>query len=214
MRELPPPVPSSLPYEPKEENLAKLEDWIFARYLSSSFNICEQQPLPLMDTSPPVKLIVEEGSEPVACTKASPIPINWLDKIKEELDKDVRLGVIAPVPENVPVTWCSRMGIVPKKSGEPRRVIDFRPLNKVTKSQTHPVESPFIQASRIPPGTWKRCSDAWNRYHSVPLDPESRHFTTFLTPFGRFWYLVNPQGQKIAGDAYSQRYDNILLEFE
>ena len=125
VRQLPPEVPSSLPFEPTEENIVKMEEWIFKQYLSSSFNVCEQQPLPMISSSPPVKLIVEENAVPVACTKASSIPINWLEKIKEELDKDVRLGVIAPVPENIPVTWCSRMGIVPKKSGEPRRVIDF-----------------------------------------------------------------------------------------
>ena len=51
-------------------------------------------------------------------------------------------GVIAPVLKNIPVTSCSRMGIVPIKQN-----------NKATKLHTHPVESPFVQASRIPPGT-------------------------------------------------------------
>ena len=113
-----------------------------------------------MDKSPPVQLLIEEGVTPVAITKASPIPINWLSKIKAELDKDVRLGVIEKVPDNTPVTWCSRMGIVPKKNGDPRRVIDLRAVNKVTKPQTHHVESPYAQARKIPPKTWKTCSDA------------------------------------------------------
>ena len=166
-----------------------------------------------MDSAPPVKLLIEDNSTPVAVTKATPIPINWLPTIKAELDKDVRLGVIEPVPENTPVTWCSRMGIVPKKSRDPRRVIDFRPLNKVTKKQSHVVESPFVQASKIPANTWKSCFDAWNGYHSVPLDDESKPLTTFLTPWGRFWYCVNPQGQKVAGDAYSLKYDAIIREY-
>ena len=106
------------------------------------------------------------------------------------------------------------MGIIPKKNGEPRQVIDLRAVNKVTKAQTHTVESPFVQASRVPPKTWKTCSDAWNGYHSVPLDPESRHLTTFNTPFGRFWYKCTPQGQKISGDAYGIRYDQILEDYE
>ena len=66
---------------------------------------------------------------------------------------------------------------------------------------------------KIPPNTWKTCNDAWNGYHSVPLDKDSRHLTTFITPFGRFWYLVTPQGQKVSGDAYSSRYDAILTDF-
>ena len=35
-----------------------------------------------------------------------------------------------------------------------------------------------------------------------------------MTPFGRFWYLVTPQGQKVAGDAYSYRYDKILADYQ
>ena len=42
--------------------------------------------------------------------------------------------------------------------------------------------------------------DAWNGYHSVPLDKNSRDAPTFLTLFGRFRYLTNPQGQKVSGD--------------
>ena len=96
----------------------------------------------------------------------------------------------------------------------PRRVIDLRPLNKVTKKQSHHVESPFVQASKMPANTWKTVSDAWNGFHSVPLDPESRHLTTFITPWGRFWYLVAPKGQEVSGDAYSVRYDDVLVNYE
>ena len=168
-----PPIITELPFQPNESNIKEMEKWIFDQFISSSFNICEQQKLPMMDSAPPVKLLIEDNSTPVAVTKATPIPINWLPTIKAELNKDVRLGVIEPVLENTPVTWCSRMGIVPKKSGDPRRVIDFRPLNKVTKKQSHVVESPFVQASKIPANTWKSCFDAWNGYHSVPFDDES-----------------------------------------
>ena len=99
-----------------------------------------------MDTSPPVKLHVDESIKPVAVSKPAPIPLHWLSVIKAELDKDVALGVIEKVPDNVPVKWCSRMGLIPKKDGTPRRVVDLRPLNKATSRQTHHVESPFLQA--------------------------------------------------------------------
>ena len=89
VRTLPPPLPETFPFEITEANIPKMEKWLFNHFLSSSFNICEQQPLPLMESSPPVKLLIEEGANPVAITKASPIPINWLPKIKAELDRDV-----------------------------------------------------------------------------------------------------------------------------
>ena len=92
------------------------------------------------------KLHVNPKAKPVAVTKPANIPLNWMDEIKAELDKDERLGVIQRVPVNTPVEWCCRMGVIPKKDGSPRRVIDLRPVNQATIKQTHALESPFIQA--------------------------------------------------------------------
>ena len=56
-------------------------------------------------------------------------------------------------------------------------------------------------------------TDTWNGYHSVPLRPEDRHLTTFITPWGRYRYLRNPQGFVGAGDGYNRRFDAILEDF-
>ena len=53
---------------------------------------------------------------------------------------------------------------------------------------------------------------AWNGYHSVPLHPEDRHLTTFITPWGRYRYLRNPQGFVGAGNGYNRRFDAILKD--
>ena len=69
--------------------------------------------------------------------------------------RDVALGVIEPVPINTPVTWCSRMVMAPKHSGEPRRTVDLQALNRVSVRQTHHTRSPFMLASAIPAGKVK-----------------------------------------------------------
>ena len=53
-------------------------------------------------------------------------------------------------------------------------------------------------------------SDAWNGYHSIPLDIRDRHVTTFLTPWGRMRYLVAPQGSISSGDGYTYWYDLLI----
>ena len=164
-------------------------------------------------TSPPLRLHLQEGAVPVAVHKAGQIPQHWMEEVKRELDKDEALGVIAKVPANTPTTWCSRMGVIQKKDGSVRRVVDLRALNRSVHRQTHPTDAPFTQASRVPPGTWRTCVDAWNGYHSVPLAPEDRHLTTFLMPWGRYWYLVAPQGCNVSGDAFTFRYDEVTCEF-
>ena len=51
--------------------------------------------------------------------------------------------------------------------------------------------------------------DAWNGYHSVALHPDDRHYTTFITPWGRDRYHTAPQDYIASGDGYTRRYDEI-----
>ena len=55
---------------------------------------------------PPMKLMIDPKAEPVAHHSPIPVPIHWQDEVKAGLDRDVRLGVIEPVPIGEPVTWC------------------------------------------------------------------------------------------------------------
>ena len=115
-----------------------------------------------------------------------------------------------PVPLGTPDTWCHRMVICTKKNGSLRRSINFQELNKHATRETHHCASPFHQARAVPGNTKKTIFDAWNGYHSVALSPEDRHFTTFITPWGRYRYCSAPQGYIASGDAYTARYDAIV----
>ena len=213
VRVLPPPPPASLPYPGTAENVQKLEDFIKNHYKASTMNMCEHQPLPLIKGSPPLELHLDTKARPVACHRASPVPIHYQNQVKADIDRDVRLGVLEPVPIGTPTTWISRMVIQAKKSGKPRRTVDLQPVNRHCLRQTHPVKSPFHQATAVPPNTVRTTMDAWNGYHSVPLKEEDRHVTTFLTPWGRYRYNTAPQGFIAAGDVYCQRYDFITRDF-
>ena len=210
-RQPPPPKPDSLPYPATENNKDKLKQWLIDHYKSSTFNTCEHQPLKMMK-GPPMRLAINVDAEPVACHKAIPIPIHWREKVKADLDRDVNLGVIEPVPVGEPVHWCHRMIVCAKKNGEPRRTVDFQALNKHAKRETHHTQSPFHQARSVPAKRKKSVLDAWNGYHSVSLHADDRHYTTFITPWGRYRYRVAPQGYIASGDGYTRRYDLIIAD--
>ena len=106
----------------------------------------------------------------------------------------------------------SPYGDMSKEGRKPRRTVDFQPLNKFAKRETHHTQSPFLQARSVPRNTLKTVFDAWNGYHSVPLDERDRHYTTFITPWGRYRYCVAPQGYISSGDAYTRRFDEIVSE--
>ena len=209
-RTLPPPDKPELPCEPTQENLNKLRQYILDRYASSAFNCCENQPLPLMETAPPLRLFVDEQASPIAAMTPSAIPIHWAEDVKAGLDRDERLGVIEKVPVNEPVRWCSRMLITPKTDGTPRRVIDFSPINRNAPRQLHHTKSPHTIAMGVPGNTVKTVLDNWHGYHSVPIYEPDRPLTTFITPYGRYRYRTVPQGFISAGDGYTHRMDLIV----
>ena len=208
-RQSPPPIPKSLPFQATEENRDALAQWLLTYYGSSTFNVCEHQPLPTM-SGPPLKLMVDPNAQPIANHVPIPVPVHWRDDVKAGLDQDVRLGVIEPVPVGTPVSWCHRMVICPKKSGKPRRTVDLQNLNRHAVRETHHTQPPFHQARAVPPNTYKTVFDAWNGFHSIPIAEEDRHLTTFITPWGRYRYCVAPQGYISSGDGYSRRFDEIV----
>jgi hypothetical protein len=212
-RKLPSGLPTTLPFPPTEENVPKLTQYLLDYYSSSTFNVCEHQPLPLME-GPPMKLMVEEDATPVAHHTPVPVPLHWREQVKADIDRDVRLGVLEPVPVGEPVTWCHRMVVCSKKNGKPRRTVDFQPLNKFATRETHHTQSPFQQARVVPHDMKKTVFDAWNGYHSVPIRKEDYHLTTFITPWGRYRYKTAPQGYIASGDGYTRRYDEIVAHIK
>lgn len=84
-----------------------------------------------------------------------------------------------------------------------------RSNRSATRESSH-TDTPFHQARAVPPGTFKTVFDAWNGYHFVPLRECDRHYTTFKTPWGRYRYIVAPQGYTASGDGYTARYDQLV----
>ena len=203
-----PSRPAEIPFAPTMDNKLKLKEYLLRTFSSSAFNKCTHQPLQAMSGAP-MKIEMKEESTPQYCFTPIPVPFNWKEKVKKGIEEDTRLGIISPVPQGEITEWCSRMVITPKSTGEPRRTIDFQKLNSATKRETHHTPSPFNLVSTIPPGMLKTVLDAWNGYHSLPLDPSSKRYTTFITEYGRYWYNRGPQGYHGTGDAYTRRFDDI-----
>ena len=210
-----PTLPTKLPQglTSNDKDIPALKQWLLDYYASTTFNVCEHQPLPLM-SGEPLKLYIDPDAKPVAVHKPAVVPIHWQDKVRADLERDVALGVLEKVEPNTPVTWCSRMVVTAKADGTPRRTVDLQQLNKCSVRQTHHTPTPFKLAEQIPQGTKKTVTDAWNGYHSVPLCEDDKHLTTFITPWGRYRYRVAPQGFIASGDAYTQRFDSIIANFE
>ena len=203
---------AEIPFQPIAKNKEKLKNWIVTRYAASAFNRCTNQPLNEM-SGEPMEIHFKEGATPYAVYTPIRVPVHQEKQVKEGLDKDERIGIIRKVPPNNPTDYCFRMVIQPKKNGDARRCVDYQPLAKVTQREPHHTPTPFSIVSTVPPNTYKTVLDCWNGYHSLPLAPESRDATTFITQWGRYQYLRAPQGYHASGDVYTQRFDEITKDF-
>ena len=208
-----PPTKVDLFYPATEGNVPKLKAFLIDHFKSSAFNVCETLPLPIMKGSPPLQLHVPSNTKLVACHTPATIPLHWRDKVKAGLDQDLKLKVIEKVPLNKPVRWISRMVVTPKHNGNPRRTVNYTPVNPHYPRQTHHTKSPWTLAASVPEGVRKSVFNNWHGYHSLPLDSEEdKDLTAFITPFGWYRYLSAPKGLKPCGNAFTDRMDQLFQE--
>ena len=208
-----PPLPANLPFEPKKENIGKMKEWILKHWASTAFNQCTHRPLPMM-ASDPIRIHIDPLAKPVAAMTAATVPYHLREAVKQQLDEDVALGTLEKVPIGTPTKWQARMHVVMKPDGKPRRTVDFRHLNDHCLRETEQIVAPYKQARMIPADVWKTKTDAWNGYHSCPLDERDREYTTFITEWGRFRYRSAPQGFLASGDGYNQRYEQLIEDMD
>ena len=206
-REPPPVRPHQLPYLPTPENVPLLEKYLLEKFSKSAFN--KSSPFPAMTTKP-AHIHLRPDSKPYAHHVPIPIPYHWKTEVKASIDKDVTNQIIEPVPIGEPVEWCSKMIVIPKKDGRPRRTVDLQQLNSQCQRETHHCQSPFQLACQVPVNSKKTVLDAVDGFHAIPLDDESKPLTTFITEWGRYRSLRLPQGYLAASDAYTRRYDDII----
>ena len=76
------------------------------------------------------------GAKPTAVHTPISVPHHWKKRVKEDLDRDVALGIIEPVLVGTQTTWCSRMVVALKKNGSPKRTVNLQRLNDATKRET------------------------------------------------------------------------------
>ncbi|KAL5490740.1 hypothetical protein EMCRGX_G015917 [Ephydatia muelleri] len=81
----------------------------------------------------PFEIRLQPGARPYALFTPRNIPIPLRQRVRQELDRMLLLGVISKV--DIPSPWCAGMVVVPKKNGDIRISVDFRPLKSSVLSR-------------------------------------------------------------------------------
>ena len=93
---------------------------------------------------------LQSGIKPFFTRKPRKTPLHWGEKVKKEVKKLIKAGVIERIPANESALWISPAGFMAKDEKEEklRLVCDLRQLNKGVKpdSSVFPTHNEIMQA--------------------------------------------------------------------
>ena len=155
---------------------------------------------------------LKPGSKPFALFTPRRIAIPLRPRVKEELQRMERLGVIEKVDK--PTEWCAGIVVVPKPSGKVRICVDLTRLNESVCREHHLL--PTVEEALAQIGGAKVFSklDANSGFWQIELSNNSAPFTTFITPFGRFCFKRLPFGITSAPEFFQKKMSELLTGLE
>ena len=130
------------------------------------------------------------------------LPIELRDQTKQELDRLVLKGVLAPVDE--PTERVNQMAVATKKDGSLRICIDLQSLNLALKREHYqlPVLEDILQ-DLARAKVFSKVDLSHGYWHCV-LEEDSSALTTFSTLFGRYRWTRLPLGLSVSSEIFQK----------
>ncbi|KAJ1117862.1 hypothetical protein NDU88_006058 [Pleurodeles waltl] len=135
--------------------------------------------------------------------------------IKAEVAKMLELKVIEPSDS----PWSSPVVLVPKPNPqggkkELRFCVDYRGLNAVTRTDSHPIARADELIDRLGAAKFLSTFDLTSGYWQIALSPGAKERSAFSTPEGHFQFKVMPFGLKNAPATFQQLVNRVLSGLE
>ena len=170
-----------------------------------------------------VKMDIDTEDSPCVSSRPYTLPLKHYEWVQREIESLECAGVITKSMSK----WASPIVIVPKKSapGEPpkrRLCVDFRKVNELqqevitagkTKGQIsiHPLPKIDEMYAKLKGAKVFSTINLRSSYHHIMLGKSSRAKTAFVTPFGKYKFLMVPFGLAQAS-AYFQLLMNTVFK--
>ena len=170
-----------------------------------------------------VKMDIDTGDSPLVSSRPYTLPLKHYEWVQREIESLECVGVITKSMSK----WASPIVVVLKKPapGEPpkrRLCVDFRKVNELqqevitagkTKGQIsiHPLPKIDEMYAKLKGAKVFSTIDLRSSYHHIALGKSSRAKMAFVTPFGKYEFLMVPFGLAQA-PAYFQLLMNKVLK--
>jgi hypothetical protein len=107
-------------------------------------------------------------------------------------------------------TWLANPVLIKKKNGKWRMCVDYTNLNKACPKVPFPLPQ-IDQIVDSTAGYELLCFlDAYFGYHQIKMKESDQLATSFITPFGMFFYVTMPFGLRNAGATYQQCMQHVF----
>ncbi len=156
-----------------------------------------------------VKMSIELDSDAKVLSKRPyQIPVRLREGVKKEIESLLELGIIEPSSSS----WSSPIVPVSKPDGSVRICVDFRGLNDITPQQQWWI--PTLDEILEKAGNARVMSklDLAKGFHQIQMDEDSKQYTTFVCPFGKFCFKRMPFGLKNAPAVFQAAVEQVLSE--
>ena len=147
--------------------------------------------------------VLYPDANPFALSVPRRVPLPLMGKVKAELTRMEKLGVISRIDE--PTEWCPDMVVVPKSSGQVRICIYFTTVNMSVKRDNCPLPSVEESLAKLAKSVVLSKLDANSSCWQTNLATESRPFTILITPFGRYCWNRLTFGISSASEFFQKR---------
>ncbi|XP_072171900.1 uncharacterized protein [Diadema setosum] len=150
-----------------------------------------------------------EGADPI---KQHPYRLSpeKRHQVREEVKKMLDDDIIEPSNS----AWSSPIVMVPKPDGSNRFCIDYRKVNKVTKTDSYPLPRLEDCIDQIGNAKFVTKIDLLKGYWQVPLSDEAREISAFVTPDGLFQSKVMPFGLKNAPATFQRLMNDVTRDVD
>ncbi|UYV82094.1 K02A2.6-like [Cordylochernes scorpioides] len=155
------------------------------------------------------KISLQPDAKPYALCTPRRVPIPLMKQLKEQLEEMTRLGVIESVEE--PTEWCAGMVAVSKPGGKIRICVDLTKLNQYIRRENYPLPA---TEHILGNACYFSKLDANSGFWQFGLAKESQKLTTFITPFGRFFFKRIPFGITSAPEIFQRKMTQLLGNIE